>query len=75
VAVQTSTITAMGPGITAQTLTGNLDNSSGGPSYVGSVTVVVDGDAQGAWTGATIAFANDPALPGPATKTPAKGRP
>jgi hypothetical protein len=87
VVVQTSTITAMGPGTAAQTLTGNFDNSSDGPSYVGSVTVVVagtdeagctaddytitdspmtvdaevdDGDAQGAWTGATIAFANDP---------------
>lgn len=88
VVVQTSTITAMGPGIAAQTLSGNFDNSSGGPSYVGSVTVVVDstdeagctaddytitgspmtvddevadGDGQGAWTGATIAFANDSA--------------
>jgi hypothetical protein len=88
VVVQTSTVTAMGPGVAAQTLTGKFDNSSGGPSYVGSVTVVVagtdqvgcsaddytitgspmtvdaevpDGDAQGAWTGASIAFANDPA--------------
>ena len=88
VVVQTSTITDMGPGIAAQTLSGNFDNSSGGPSYVGSVTVVVDGtdqagctaddytitgspmtvgaevpdgDGQGSWTGATIAFANDPA--------------
>ncbi len=87
VVVQTSTITAMGPGVAAQTLSGNFDNSSGGPSYVGSVTVVVagtdqagctaddytiagspmtvnaqvaDGDGQGAWTGASIAFANDP---------------
>jgi hypothetical protein len=88
VVVQTSTITDMGPGIAAQTLSGNFDNSSGGPSYVGDVTVVVDGtdqvdctaddytitgspmtvdaevpdgDAQGAWTGAAIAFANDTA--------------
>lgn len=94
VVVQTSTITGMGPGIAAQTLSGNFDNSSGGPSYVGSVTVgiaditdsagtslagctvadytitgspmavnaeVPDGDAQGAWSGATIVFANDPA--------------
>jgi hypothetical protein len=85
VVVQTSTITDMGPGVAAQTLTGNFDNSSGGPRYVGSVTVVVSGTsvtgctandytitgspmtvnaqvlagaAQGAWTGATIAFAN-----------------
>jgi hypothetical protein len=83
--IQTSTITAMGPGVAAQTLTGNFDNSGSGPSYVGSVTVVVSdtsatgctaadytitgspmtvnaqvpaGDARGAWTGATIAFAN-----------------
>lgn len=87
VVVQTSTITGMGPGIAAQTLSGNFDNSSDGPSYVDTVTVVVDGtdqagctaddytitgspmtvadevaagDAQGAWTGATIAFLNDP---------------
>ena len=86
VVVQTSTIAATGPGIAAQTLSGNFDNGSGGPAYVGDVSVVVTstdqigctaddytmagspmtvdaevphGNAQGAWTGTTIAFAND----------------
>ena len=84
---QTSTIAAMGPGVDAQTLSGTFNNNSGGPAYVGSVTVeatgtsagacdvdnyaitgaqmtvdaeVPEGDDVGAWSGATIAFVNDP---------------
>jgi hypothetical protein len=87
VVVQTSSITNMGPGIGVQTLSGNFDNGNEGPTYVGSVAVVVTdtsdagctaadytiagspmlvddevpaGNDQGAWGGATIAFANDP---------------
>lgn len=37
-AVQTSTVTAMGPGDTAQTLSGNFTNPNTGPVYVATVT-------------------------------------
>ena len=84
---QTSEVTGMGPGVDAQDLSGNFDNSNAAASYVGSVTVIVAdtgnagctaadytitgspmavddlvpaGDGQGAWSGATIAFNNDP---------------
>jgi hypothetical protein len=91
--VQTTVVTPMGPGIAAQPLEGNFNNSNEGPVYVTSVTANIDsvtqavdavgpcsatdytltdevmtvgaevtaGDAQGSWSGATIAFANDPA--------------
>ncbi|WNV86086.1 hypothetical protein [Umezawaea sp. Da 62-37] len=87
---QTSTVTAMGPGVAPQTLSGNFDNANTGPVYVTDVTVSIDGVTQalgavgactaadyalvnptmpvnaevpagtgvGAWSGATIAFAN-----------------
>ena len=38
---QTSTISAMGPGVAAQTLSGNFDNPNAGPVYVGTVTVSI----------------------------------
>ncbi len=38
---QTSTVTAMHPGDTAQTLSGNFDNTNPGPVYVGTVTVSI----------------------------------
>lgn len=88
---QTTTLSAMYPGDSAQTLSGNFDNPNPGPSRVGTVTVsigsvtkatgavagtcdasdftvanatmtvnaeVPSGNAQGAWTGATIKFNN-----------------
>jgi len=39
--VQTSTISAMGPGDTAQTLSGNFTNTNSGPVYVGTVTASI----------------------------------
>jgi hypothetical protein len=39
--VQTSTITAMAPGDSAQTLSGNFTNPNAGPVYVGTVTASI----------------------------------
>lgn len=39
---QTSTLNAMYPGDTAQTLSGDFDNTNSGPVYVGTVTVSID---------------------------------
>ena len=39
--VQTSTVTAMQPGDTAQTLTGKFNNPNTGPAYVGTVTASI----------------------------------
>ena len=39
--VQTSTVTAMAPGDTAQTLSGNFNNTNSGPVYVGTVTATI----------------------------------
>jgi hypothetical protein len=38
---QTSQVSAIGPGVDAQPLSGNFDNGSSAASYVGSVSVVV----------------------------------
>ena len=38
---QTSTITNLGPGVDAQTLSGNFTNTTSGPVYVGTVTVAI----------------------------------
>lgn len=90
-AVQTSVVSGLAPGGTAQTLTGNFTNTNTGPVWVTSVvasiasvtkaggaptgtcdstdytlsnaTMTVNaqvpaGTAQGAWTGATLAFNN-----------------
>lgn len=86
-AVQTTTVTAMAPGVAAQPLSGNFNNGNTGPVYVATVTATIGaitgggvtceatdytlangvmtvnaqvpaGTAQGAWTGATIAFNN-----------------
>lgn len=40
-AVQTSTVSAMAPGIAAQTLTGNFTNTNAGPVYVSTVTASI----------------------------------
>ncbi len=41
--VQTSTVTAMQPGDTAQTLSGNFNNPNSGPAYVATVTAAIGG--------------------------------
>ena len=88
--VQTTTVTAMGPGVAAQPLSGTFNNGNSGPVFVAAVTAsiasvfqggvvavacsaadytltnpvmtvgvsVPAGDAQGTWSGATIAFNN-----------------
>jgi hypothetical protein len=38
---QTTVLTAMFPGDTAQTISGNFDNTNSGPVYVGTVTVSI----------------------------------
>lgn len=43
---QTSTVTAMAPGVAPQTLSGDFDNSNDGPVYVGSVSATVTGTDQ-----------------------------
>lgn len=40
---QTSTITGLAPGLSAQTLSGDFDNTNAGPVYVSSVTAIVTG--------------------------------
>ena len=94
-AVQTSVVTGMQPGDTAQTLSGNFDNRSSDAVHVGTVRVriasvrkapgaaagtcdagdftlanrvvqvdadIPSGSGQGAWTGPTIAFDNQPGV-------------
>ena len=39
--IQTSTVTNMHPGDTAQTLSGNFNNTNAGPVYVGTVTASI----------------------------------
>lgn len=39
---QTTNLTAMYPGDTAQTISGTFDNPNNGPTYVGAVTVEID---------------------------------
>ena len=39
--VQTSTVTAMQPGDSAQTLSGNFNNPNSGPAYVATVTAAI----------------------------------
>ena len=45
-AVQTSTVSAMGPGDSAQTLSGNFNNPNSGPVWVSTVTVSISGVTQ-----------------------------
>lgn len=42
-AVQTTTLTAMYPGDSAQTISGNFTNTNSGPVYVSTVTVSISG--------------------------------
>lgn len=41
VAVQTSTVSDMGPGVAAQSLNGNFNNANSGPVYVATVTASI----------------------------------
>jgi hypothetical protein len=45
--LQTSTVTAMGPGVTAQSLSGNFTNTTAGPVYVTTVTASIASVFQG----------------------------
>jgi hypothetical protein len=45
--VQTSTVTDMGPGVAAQTLSGNFTNANTGPAYVTTVTASIASVFQG----------------------------
>jgi hypothetical protein len=67
---QTSTVTDMGPGDTAQALSGDFDNPGDGPIYVGSVTAAIgaitgaDGDCTAAdYTLATPVMTVDAQVP------------
>ncbi len=44
---QTSVVTAMGPGVAAQNLSGNFDNPNSGPVYVSTVTASIGAIAGG----------------------------
>lgn len=65
-AVQTSTITGLAPGVTAQTLSGNFTNTNASPVYVTSVTASISSvtEAVGAPTGYTCS-ASDYTLANP----------
>lgn len=56
-AVQTSTVTAMAPGVAAQTLSGTFLNTNAGPVYVTSVTASISSvvKAEGAPAGTCTA--------------------
>lgn len=56
---QTSSVTSMGPGDTAQTLSGNFTNSNTGPAYVTSVTVSISGVTKAAQAPAGTCSASD----------------
>ena len=57
---QTSTVTAMGPGVAAQALSGNFDNPNSGPVYVTTVTAAI-----GTVTGGPTCEATDYTLTNP----------
>jgi hypothetical protein len=61
---QTSTVTAMGPGVAAQSLSGNFDNPNDGPVYVAAVTATVTGTDKTGCTASdyTIAGTSTPAV-------------
>ena len=50
-AIQTTTITTIGPGVAAQTLAGTFNNPNTGPVYIASVTAAITGVEQGPYTG------------------------
>ncbi len=67
VVVQTSVLTPMFPGDTAQTLSGNFNNpTNDGPDFVGTVTVRINAVAKATGAAAGICDATDYALLNPA---------
>ena len=56
---QTTVLTAMYPGDTAQTISGNFNNPNSGPSYVSSVTVSISGVTKAAGAAAGTCDATD----------------
>ncbi len=64
VANQTGTLTAMYPGDTAQTISGNFDNPNSGPSYVNTVTVSIASVTKAAAAPAGTCDATDYTLAG-----------
>jgi hypothetical protein len=63
---QTSTITGMHPGDSAQTLSGDFDNSNNGPVYVDTVTVSIDSVTKAVGAPAGTCAADDYTLTGAA---------
>ena len=54
---QTSTVSAMAPGVAAQALSGNFDNDNEGPVYVAGVTAAVSGTDKAGCTAADYTIA------------------
>lgn len=66
VAVQTSTVEDMAPGVPAQSLNGNFNNSNDGPVYVSTVTASIDSVVKAAGAPAGTCDATDYTLTGAA---------
>ncbi len=64
VAKQTSTVDDMAPGVAAQSLSGNFDNSNDGPVYVSTVTASIDSVTKAAGAPAGTCDATDYTLTG-----------
>jgi hypothetical protein len=56
---QTTVLTAMYPGDTAQTISGNFNNPNSGPSYVSTVTVSISSVTKAAGAAAGVCDATD----------------
>jgi len=65
-AVQTSTVSAMGPGVAAQSLNGNFNNTNAGPVYVQSVTASISDVTAGGVSIGAACDADDYTLTGAA---------
>jgi hypothetical protein len=63
---QTTTLTAMFPGDSAQTISGNFDNTNSGPIYVGTVTASIASVTKAGGAPAGTCDASDFALAGAA---------
>ena len=61
---QTSTVSGLAPGLTAQALSGNFDNPNDGPVYVTSVSAAVTGTDKAGCTASDYTIAGSPATVG-----------
>jgi hypothetical protein len=61
---QTSTVTAMAPGLPAQALSGNFDNPNQGPAYVASVSAAVSGTDKVGCDASDYTIAGTSSVPG-----------